>query len=206
MAQNAKPAAAKPGEPAAANPKKKMVMIIGVVVLVALAGGGGWFLSKPKHDEGHVEEVKAAPPKTPIYVQLEPFTVNLQRESSDQYLQVGISLKVFEADVEAKIKTNLPEIRSKILQLLTTKTASELLTAEGKNKLVKEIITLGNATIGIVSAPAPMIIVVDQHGVASQVNAASSVQLAQVSTPHAPAATMPEKGIVDVLFNSFIIQ
>ena len=210
MSQNAKPAAATPGAPAVAgNPKKKMIMILGVVLLVGLAGGGVWFFSKPKQDANHVEEVKAVPPKTPIYVQLEPFTVNLQRESSDQYLQMGISLKVYEPDIEGKIKTNLPEIRSKVLQLLTTKTASELLSAEGKNKLIKEVISMGNGIIGIVNTPAasaaPVFIVDEQHRGASQVSAAAAGKFAQLTSPGAPTAA-PTKGIIDVLFTSFIIQ
>ena len=212
MSQNAKPAAATPGAPAAApagKPKKKMLMILGVVLLAGLAGGGGWFFSQPKQGANHVGEVKPAPLKPPIYVQLEPFTVNLQREGSDQYLQMGISLKVYEPDIEGKIKTNLPEIRSKVLQLLTTKTASELLSAEGKNKLVKEVISMGNDIIGIVNSPAasaaPVFVVVDQHGAASQVSAATAEKLATIAPTNAPAAA-PTKGIIDVLFTSFIIQ
>ena len=193
MAQNAKSEA-----PAAAAPAKsssKLIIIIIVLLVVAMMGAGGWYFTKGKHDESHTEEVKVAPPKPPIFVPLEAFTVNLQRETSDQYLQLGLTLKVFEPDYENKIKLNLPEIRSKILQLLTTKTATELLTAEGKQKLIQEIISLSNASIGVSNALA--------H-VKPAANPAES-QVAETAT-HEVAAPVEKKGVVDVLFTSFIIQ
>jgi flagellar FliL protein len=235
MAQPSKAAAQKPADPTipAKSNKKLLIAIIGVLVL-AIAGGAGWYFTKGKkpHDatEEHVEEeVKADPHKLPIFVALEPFTVNLQRESTDQYLQLGLSLKVFEPDYENKIKLNLPEIRSKILQLLTTKTATELLTADGKTKLIREILTLSNGVIGIVEPPVqPMVIYAAPPGAAPQgVNASGVPVTVAIAPAHAgagapatlpaavsapvyyqpqPAPHVPKKGIVDVLLTSFIIQ
>ena len=196
MAQNAK-SAAPAAAPAAAAPAKSSskLLIIIVLLVVAMMGAGGWYFTKGKHDESHIEEVKVAPPKPPIFVALEAFTVNLQRETSDQYLQLGLTLKVFEPDYENKIKLNLPDIRSKILQLLTTKTATELLTTEGKQKLIREIISLSNASIGVSNASA--------H-VKPAANPAES-QVAETAT-HEVTAPVEKKGVVDVLFTSFIIQ
>jgi flagellar protein FliL len=210
MAQNSKSAAQKPQDPTVpVKSSKKLVMGIIVSMALIIAAGAAWYFTKGKqHDAGHVEEVKVEAPKTPIFVPLEMFTVNLQRESTDQYLQLGLSLKVFESDYEAKIKLNQPEIRSKILQLLTTKTATELLSAEGKSKLVKEIITLGNSVIGIVEAPLPPAIAAASQVAAAPVEApahAAEAASAPVPNPATPAPAA-KKGIVDVLFTSFIIQ
>ncbi len=210
MAQNTKPAAQKPDAPVVPKKSGKKFILIGAALALIIAGAGGWYFTRGKHDESHAEEVKVAPPKTPIFVALEPFTVNLQRESTDQYLQLGLTLKVFELENETKIKTNLPEIRSKILQLLTTKTATELLTAEGKQKLINDISVLSNASIGIVEAPAKVAII----SAASQVpEATAETPAVQGATEEAAAAHKPEiklpaekKGVVDVLFTSFIIQ
>ena len=192
MAQNAKSAA-----PAAAAPAKSgsKLLIIIIVLLVAMMGAGGWYFTKGKQDDSTAVEVKTAPPKTPIFITLEAFTVNLQRESGDQYLQLGLTLKVFEPEYEAKIKLNQPEIRSKILQLLTTKTATELLTTEGKQKLVREIISLSNASIGV-SNPPPQSRPV--------VNPAESQVVDAV--PYQAPPPVEKKGVIDVLFTSFIIQ
>lgn len=221
MATNAKAAAAKPEDPTVAKGSNKKMIIgiaVGLIAVIAAGGGGWWFANKGKDHNAapHEEEVKPAHPKIAIFVLLEPYTVNLKRETSDQYLQMGISLKVFDPAIELQIKANQPEIRSKILQLLTTKTASELLTAEGKNKLVREIITLGNAVIGIV--PPPVAYAPPPQTLPGAVPAADPHAPAAVADPHAaapaPAPTyyppqpvhVEPKGIIDVLFTSFIIQ
>jgi len=219
MAQNIKPAAQKPEDPTVPKKSSKKLLIgaIASVVLI-IASGAGWYFTKGNDHSPHTEEVKAVPAKPPIFLALEPFTVNLQRESSDQYLQLGITLKLFEAEFDTKIKTSLPEIRSKILQLLTTKTATELLTADGKTRLAKDILSLSNGVIGVVDAPAQPAIA-DKTPHASTVSQVSESDTETQQTPAAEAASSPtlshkpdvkmpveKKGIVDVLFTSFIIQ
>lgn len=207
MAQNNKPAA-KPADPTA-PPKssKKMMLIIIAVLTLGLAGGAGWYFTKGKDDGTHAEEVKVAPPKTPIFVPLEQFVVNLQREHTDQYLQLGITLKLFDAEIDTKIKANLPEIRSRILQLLTTKTATELLTAEGKTQLVKEIITMSNSVIGVTNLPPPAIVAAALPVAAPAADPAQPAAAVAAPAPVAvPAKPAEPQGIVDVLFTSFIIQ
>jgi len=215
MAQNIKPAAQKPEDPTVPKKSsKKLLMGVIASLLLIIAAGAGWYFTKGNDHTPHAEEVKVVPAKPPIFVALEPFTVNLQRESNDQYLQMGITLKLFEADIDAKIKANLPEIRSKILQLLTTKTASELVTAEGKQKLVKEILSMSNSVIGVVNLPAPIPSIqsvaapaVEHGGAAAQQAPATEVASAPVPAPvHVAAKPVEPKGIVDVLFTSFIIQ
>lgn len=211
MAQNIKPTAKKNDDASEHRLDKKTIILIGIIALLALiiAAGGGWFYAIQKKNAPHVDEVKEVkiePPKTPLFIVLEPFTVNLQRESSDQYLQIGITLKVFEHDIEKSVKTNLPEIRSKILQLLTTKTATELLTSDGKQQLASEIVLVGNSVIGISNEPSP------SPDAASQVTPAaaapSHAQVAGAASAPATEDKMPveQKGIIDVLFTSFIIQ
>lgn len=216
MAQNTKPGAAKKDDAPVQKGDKKIIILIGIIALLALiiAAGGGWYFAKQKKDTPHIEEVKIEPPKTPLFVILEPFTVNLQRESNDQYLQIGITLKVFEHEVEAKVKTSLPEIRSKILQLLTTKTATELLTAEGKQQLAIEIVSLGNSVIGINNEPLLSLATASQVSASAPAAPHSSItDAAPASAPGAEAALKTDakkkaeqKGIIDVLFTSFIIQ
>lgn len=213
MSKNTKPAAEKPAEVAAAAPKNNKKLIIIVLMAAAIAGGTGWYFAKGGSDTPHSEEAKvkkSAPQSPPKFIPLEPFTVNLLRENSDQYLQVGITLKVFDADLEEHIKASLPEIRSKILLLLATKKASELSSAEGKSRLVKEIIRISNTVLGIVSEPEKPA----KTSAPEKLAAASEAAAAETGTEHeatVPAAehaapTEEKEGIVDVLFTSFIIQ
>ena len=130
----------------AAKPKQKSWLPKIMIALVVLAGGGAgaWYAlekSAPAKD--------AAPPqeKPPVFVTLEPFTVNLQPENGDQYLQVGLVLKVAEPATVDAVKLQMPEIRNRILLLLTSKKASELSTVAGKQLWSTEIMSEARQSI-----------------------------------------------------------
>ena len=220
MAKPAKPAAAKKEEApvadaAAPKSKKKLIIIIAAVALLA-AGGGGWFFMKSKSTQADTPKVQA--PKEPKFIPLEPFTVNLQHEETDQYLQVSITLKVMEPEFEDKIKAVLPEVRSKLNLLLSSRRPSELSTVAGKKKLAIDIATETNSVLGIHNTPDPAAAPVPAaaSGVPAEgVSAVAATPAEPASNPEpaaaapeepAPAAGAERKGVVDVLFTSFIIQ
>lgn len=152
MAKPAKPAAATkeeaPGEAAPKN-NKLLIIIIAVLVLVIAGGAAAFFLMGPKSD--HAEEVKVEPPKDPKFVPLEAFTVNLQKDESSQspFLQITMSLKILEPELEVKIKAMLPEIRGKFTLLLSAKKPSEILSAAGMRALAIELRKEANKVLGI---------------------------------------------------------
>lgn len=113
-----------------------LVIILGAVLVLGLGGGTAWFLMRGSGETK--EEVKA--PVKPEFVALEPFTVNLQPENGDQYLQVAFTLQTTSLEQVELIKLNMARVRSRVLLLLSAKKASELITAEGKAQLSKEII------------------------------------------------------------------
>ena len=119
--------------------KKKLFLILGLLLLV-LGGGGGafFFLGSDSAELGAA--AKHEPPKPPVFVQMEPFTVNLQQEAGEQYLQVQFTLQVADQAQVELIKLYMPLVRSRLLLLLSSKKASELTSAEGKKKLQDEII------------------------------------------------------------------
>ena len=137
----ATPAAPKPGN------KKKLIVIVGAALLVVAAGGGGalFFLKKnaAAEDGGDGEathEVAKHDPKTaPTFVPLEPFTVNLADRDAERYAQVGVTFGVADSKVADSIKQFMPAIRNNILLVLAHKTAAELLSPDGKDKLAQEI-------------------------------------------------------------------
>ena len=123
--------------PAPAKSKKMLVIIIAAVVLLGGGGGAAFFLMQGKSD-GHKEVKKHEKPE---FVALDPFTVNLQPENGEQYLQIQFTLQVANLEQVELIKTNMARVRSRVLLLLSAKKASELTTVEGKGQLSKEIIT-----------------------------------------------------------------
>lgn len=134
----AKPAAE---EAAPAGKSKKMLFIIIGAVVVILAGGGAaaWFMTR--QPSAHHEE-KAEPPKPPVYVALDSFTVNLAPDDGaegDKYLQTILTLQVHDEKEAEEMKLRMPQIRSRILLLLSSKKASELAAEGGKIKLAKDI-------------------------------------------------------------------
>jgi flagellar protein FliL len=136
--------------PAGGGSKKKLIIIIVAVLILAIGGGAGAFFMLKGHDSAsaeHEEEpVKKKSKKKkkeagpPVYVPVEPFTVNLQPEEGEQYLQLAFTLQVGDAEQSEVIKNNMPKVRSRILLLLSSKKASEINTPEGKQALSKEIL------------------------------------------------------------------
>lgn len=140
MAKDMGKPAAEPVEGAPKKGKGKLLIII-VAAVVLLAGGGGaaWYFLHAKKADGHEEAKHAEPSKPPVFVKLEPFTVNLTADGEDHYLQTDIELRVAEQKVSDNVKAHMPEIRNNVLLLLSSKTASALVSAEGKQKLSSEI-------------------------------------------------------------------
>jgi flagellar protein FliL len=141
--------AAKGGEggdaPPAKSKKKLLIIVVAAVVLLGAAGGAAaWFMGHKNHDkEGASEakkEVKVDNSKPPVFMNLEPFTVNLNPDEGEQYLQTAITLKVASNEVSEQLSTHLPEVRSRILLLLSSKKASEIATIAGKTKLADEVL------------------------------------------------------------------
>ncbi|CAH1195879.1 Flagellar protein FliL [Candidatus Nitrotoga sp. BS] len=202
--------------------KKLLLIIIGSVLMLGIAGGAGWYFTKGDNHNDKSAKKAAKLSEKPIFVPLEPFTVNLQRENADQFLQIGISLKIFQAELEEQIKQNLPEIRSRLLVLLSGKHPSELTTSQGKKRLVNEIIAETEFVLGLRTSPA---LPKSNSGASAKPDAISSVNaeslVEAVSEKESPAALSDagdsqdahakpkskENGnIIGVLFTSFIIQ
>lgn len=151
MAKDAKPAE----EGAEAPPKKSkklLIIILAAVLVVVLAGGGAAFFllkkSPPPEDEEAAEETEKPAKKKaakkekdapPVFVNMEPFTVNLIPETGDQYLQVVLALELEDAHAEGDLKIRMPKIRNNVTLLLSSKKASELMPKEGKEKLAENL-------------------------------------------------------------------
>lgn len=141
MAQDPKQDAAAEGAEAPAKSSKKKLIIIIAAVLVLAGGGGGaaWYFTKakPAHkkEEKHVEA-----PKPPVFLALETFTINLQPDPDEKFLQLDVTLQVAGPEVAEYIKLQMPAVRNRMLMLLTSKTATEISTSEGKESLSEEIL------------------------------------------------------------------
>lgn len=144
--------AAEAAAPTGGGSKKKLIIILVAVLVLVLAGGGAalMLLKKKPAEEGedgaeaaqaHAPKPKAKPKsdKPPTFVPLDPFTVNLADKDVDRFAQIGVTLEVDDPKFAEQIKAYMPAIRSNVLMVLAHKTAGELLSREGKDKLAREI-------------------------------------------------------------------
>ena len=131
--------------PVAKKSRKKLFLLVALVLL--LAGGGGaaaWYFMGSKPAADATKAAKAEPPKPPVFVVMEPFTVNLQNDGVEQFLQLAFTLQVASSEQVELIKVYNPQVRSRLLLLLSSKKATEINTADGKKKLSADIMATVN--------------------------------------------------------------
>jgi flagellar FliL protein len=117
--------------------KKLIVMVVIALLVLGIGGGAAWFFTQSKPAGAEHKAVKAEPPQ---YVPVESFTINLQPENGEQYLQIAFTLQVPDQKQGEEIKANMAKVRSRVLLLLSGKKASEISTVEGKRQLAAEIV------------------------------------------------------------------
>ena len=145
--------------PTKAGRKKLIILVVAALLALVLVGGGAAMLllkKKPADNEDDIEDAPAKvqveagepakgkprhdPKHPPTFLPLDPFTVNLADRESERYAQVGITLEIDDAHTADELRAYMPAIRNNILMVLSHKTAAQLLTREGKERLAKGIL------------------------------------------------------------------
>jgi len=116
-------------------------MIIIVLLVLGVVAGAAYYYFVMRASPA---AVVAKPPAAPIFVALDPFTVNLQPNGRSRFLHVAVSLKVSDIKSQAQIVQYLPEVRSRVLTALSNRNAESLTTAEEKTLLASEILAALN--------------------------------------------------------------
>lgn len=182
---------------APAKNKKMLIIVLAVVLLLALVGGGAIIYISKQHaatEEGETApKPKPAPvkqataPKTPpVYVPMDPMVVNLADPGGERVVQIGILLEVLDAKSVDVVKPVMPAIRSGVLMLLAQRTAEELLTQAGKEKLISDILVEASIPFGG-----------EREDEEEKASAKSKKKKQRVYV---------EYPVIGVLFSSFIIQ
>lgn len=134
MSQNSLPTAAK---------KKRPILVI-LLVLIALGASGAagyswWLMQQDK--ESQPAEAKKLPPPAPVFMPLDTFTVNLVTPDNnpDRVLYIGLTLRLPDEETRRQLNDFLPEVRSRLLMLLSRQAADQLANEQGKQQLVAQI-------------------------------------------------------------------
>jgi flagellar FliL protein len=179
-----------PPEPVAAAPargSRRKFIVIALLLLVLAGGGyGAWKFLGPNAGDHAAEKPVADLP--PVFLPIDQFTVNLNPEGGEQFLQTAFTLKVTDQEVVDAVKLRLPDLRNQVLLLLSSKKAADLTSVEGKQQLAGEILAAANDVIR------PSFPVTKKPADAKAKD-----------TEHAKAAA-PAHAVTGVLFTHFIIQ
>jgi flagellar protein FliL len=173
-------------------PKKRGKLLLILCLVLVLAGGGaaGVYFMQPAHSDA------GATAKPPVFVPLDTFTVNLVSDPAHmQFMQAAITLKLTEKATAELIKERLPEVRDRVLIVLSARRSSEILSVAGKQKLAVDIAEAVKKVIVPTRVPSP----------GADVTAAVAEPAGE--TPTQPASEpAPAKSAIEVLFTSFIVQ
>ena len=198
---------------------KKLILISGILVLALGGGGAGaWYFMRPADPNAE----KAAEVEKPSqFLPLESFTVNLVgHDGAPQYLQAGLTLKLkHDVKVDA-IKERMPEIRNRILLILSGKKATELLPVTGKQQLATELSNTVREIVGDAGGAKPAPKKAKAKAKAEEDEEATAEKDAENADEDAQAkarakaekkkkekaAVEVAKNDIEVLFTSFIIQ
>lgn len=124
------------------TPKKSRTLRVILFSLLALAltgtaAGAAYYFGGNRSGARPATPVAAV--EVPIFVALEPMTVNLQPNGRSRFLHVAVTLKMSEPKSQGQVTQYLPEVRSRVLTVLSNRAADSLLTTEEKNLLADEI-------------------------------------------------------------------
>jgi flagellar FliL protein len=140
MATKAAPKASSADAKADQPKSNKLIIVLILLIVLAAGGAGAWYFLTQRAPAAHAEKPQEVKP--PVFLPMEAFTVNLQAENGEQFLQTSFTLQVMDQAQVDLIKLYMPHVRSRLLLLLSSKKASEILSVEGKNKLSEEILNV----------------------------------------------------------------
>jgi flagellar protein FliL len=184
-------------KPPPKSKKKLIIIIVGVVLLLVLGGGAFLFINKQRADAAalaeedggnaasHAPAPSSASKGPPVYLAMDNMVVNLADPGGERVAQVGITFEVIDAGASDSVKAYMPTIRSSVLMLLSQKTSEELLSAEGKQKLIADILREASIPFG------------------GGAEVADPVVTGNKKPKKKPAEPFP---VVGVLFSSLIVQ
>lgn len=170
MAEDKKEEAGKEGEAAPPKKSKKLVFIIVGALMLVLVAVGGFFVFGKKAEVSEEEEPKE---EVKVYetIEFDPFIVNLSENAS--FLKIKLLVEYDPAifakystegahgaggeekgpGMPAKMQSRYPIIRDAVIRVLSSKTAPDLLTLDGKDTLKEELVEAINTAIGLDEGP-----------------------------------------------------
>ena len=119
--------------------KKLIFIVLGVLLLVGGSVGVTVVLLGGDKSEQQ-EEVDSGPEKgDPVYVELKPFTVNLDPSDPVGFLQIQIQILTYYTEVAEALEKHKPLIRNNLTLLFGLQKSADLRSALGKSELQTKV-------------------------------------------------------------------
>ncbi|HET7267192.1 MAG TPA: flagellar basal body-associated protein FliL [Oleiagrimonas sp.] len=116
-----------------------------LLVVLATAGATLWMVAGRTASAADVPAeaaTTAKPPAKPVFFRLDPFTVNIHGGSyGPRLLYVEVTLALGNKSTHHFLKDHLPQVRNRLLLVLSGQNAQTLTTTEGKKALAATIRT-----------------------------------------------------------------
>lgn len=119
----------------------KFILLL-IIVIGASVGATMWFTGRDSTSSAPTAEqavqVPAAPVMVPvpIFAELDPFTVTLYGETRNRILYNAITLRLGDEASRKQITDYMPEVRDRILKVLSAQQLPLIQTPEGRQALV----------------------------------------------------------------------
>jgi flagellar protein FliL len=143
-----------PRESGGPKSNMKFLVIVLVFLVVLSSGAAAWFFMHGRVNASAKTEAAKAPERPTITIHLDSFIVNLADTDQAAYLRVSLDLAVAqpgdgkkEEGKEEKAAAPIPQIRDAIIGVLSSRKSQDLLTAEGKQALKRDLLTTLNQHI-----------------------------------------------------------
>lgn len=141
--------------------------IVIIAVTLALVLGGGlvgatfYFVSSMNDEQGSSkkdgteasteeedEEAESEPVVPPKYRSMDPkFVVSFSNQKNARFMQFSLEIMSRDDEVVKQIESHMPVIRSSLLMLFGSQTYEDMVTREGKEKLLMDVVTDINDTL-----------------------------------------------------------
>jgi len=117
------------------------MFLLALVVAGLSIGATLFYSSKAASTPTLAPATSQAPPPpelpNPIFVPLQPFTVTLGEQYATRILFVDITLRVANEASRKQITAYMPEVRNRVLTVLTKQTPADVQTPEGRAQLAQ---------------------------------------------------------------------
>ena len=136
------------------GPSTLKIVIIAVTLALVLGGGlvGATFYfvsnmndeqvsSKKDDTEASAEEAEGEPVLPPKYRSMDPkFVVSFSDQKKSRFMQFSLEIMSRDAEVIKQIESHMPVIRSSLLMLFGNQKHEDMVTREGKQKLLNDVV------------------------------------------------------------------